>query len=112
MQVLKDPSCGSGRMLLASAFEIGNRHYYYGIDIDSTCVKMAAINLFLNGIFKGEVMCADALNPDDFRCSYKFSVFPLGVRLITEKENSTLSQLHKNSFVKDEERKEIQIRLF
>ncbi len=94
-----DPTCGSGRMLLASAFELGNNYTYYGIDIDTTCVKMSAINLFLNGIFRGEVLCADALNPDDFRCSYKFSMFPLGVRLITEKENSTLWHLHKNSFV-------------
>lgn len=107
-----DPTCGSGRMLLASAFELGNKHHYYGIDIDTTCVKMSAINLFLNGIFKGEVMCADALNPDDFRCSYKFSIFPLGVRLTTEKEKSALWHLHKNSFVKNEEQKGTQIRLF
>lgn len=103
-----DPTCGSGRMLLASAFELGNKHHYYGIDIDSTCVKMSAINLFLNGIFHGEVMCADSLNPDDFRCSYKFSVFPLGVRLITEKENSTLWHLHKNSFTKLDTETEMQ----
>ena len=107
-----DPTCGSGRTLLASAFELGNKHHYYGIDIDSTCVKMSTINLFLNGIFKGEVMCADALNPDDFRGSYKFSTFPLGVRLITKKANSTLWHLHKNSFTKNEEQKGTQIRLF
>jgi len=63
-------SCGSGRMLLASAFEMGNKHKYYGIDVDMMCVKMSTINLFLNGIIKGKVMCADALNPDDFRGSY------------------------------------------
>ncbi len=111
-----DPTCGSGRMLLASAFELGGNHNYYGIDIDSSCVRMTAITLFLNSIFHGEVMCADSLNPDDFRCSYKFSIFPLGVRLITEKENSTLWHLHKNSFtkIKEENRKQTgkQIRLF
>jgi type I restriction-modification system DNA methylase subunit len=107
-----DPTCGSGRMLLASAFTLGNKHRYYGIDIDMTCIMMSAINLFLNGVFRGEVMCADALNPDDFRGSYKFSMFPLGVRLITEKENSTLWHLHKNSFVKDEMQTGTQIRLF
>lgn len=111
-----DPTCGSGRTLLASAFELGNKHFYYGIDLDSTCVRMSAMNLFLNGIFNGEVMCTDALNPDDFRCSYKFSIFPLGVRLITEKENSTLWHLHRNSFTKmnTENEKQIgkQIRLF
>lgn len=107
-----DPTCGSGRMLLTSAFELGNNHHYYGIDIDMTCIKMSAINLFLNGVFRGEVMCADALNPDDFRGSYKFSIFPLGVRLITEKEQSTLWHLHKNSFVKDEKQTGTQFRLF
>ncbi len=107
-----DPNCGSGRMLLATGFELGNRHHYYGIDLDAICVKMSAINLFLNGIFHGEVMCADSLNPDDFRCSYKFSIFPLGVRLIIEKENSTLWHLHNNSFVKNEKQKGSQIRLF
>lgn len=111
-----DPTCGSGRMLLASAFMLGNKHHYYGIDIDATCVKMSAINLFLNGIFHGEVMCADSLNPDDFRCSYKLSILPFGVRLITEKENSTLWHLHKNSFIKMNKENEMQtgtqIRLF
>lgn len=93
-----DPACGSGRMLLASAYELGNQHHYYGIDIKATCVKMTAINLFLNGIFKGEVLCADALVPDDFVFSYMFSMAPIGVRRITERQNSMLWHLHKNTF--------------
>ena len=61
-----EPACGSGRMLLASAKCNSPSDRYYGIDIDLTCVKMAAINLFLNGIFHAEVLCADALKADDF----------------------------------------------
>jgi type I restriction-modification system DNA methylase subunit len=93
-----DPCCGSGRMLLASARENGPDHEYYGIDIDHTCVKMTAINMFLNGMFHSEVMCSDALSPDDFRGSYKISFLPFGIFRIAEKENSWLYCLHKNSF--------------
>ncbi|MEO7214193.1 N-6 DNA methylase [Mucilaginibacter sp.] len=100
MRIL-DPCCGSGRMLLASAKENGPEHEYYGIDIDHTCVKMTAINLFLNGMFHSEVMCGDALDPDDFRESYKVSFLPFGVFRVAEKENSWLYMLHKNSFIKN-----------
>jgi type I restriction-modification system DNA methylase subunit len=93
-----DPCCGSGRMLVASAKENSNDHEYYGIDIDHTCVKMTAINLFLNGMFHSEVMCGDALDPDDFRGSYQTSFLPFGIFRIAEKENSWLYMLHKNSF--------------
>jgi len=93
-----DPCCGSGRMLLASGKENGPNHEYYGIDIDHTCVKMAAINLFLNGMFHSEVMCGDALDLNDFRGSYKISFLPFGIFRIAEKEESWLWTLHKNSF--------------
>ncbi len=84
-----DPSCSSGRMLLA-AHKVKNfgKNYYYGIDIDLTCVKMAALNLFLNGLFHSEVMCANALSPNDFTISYKISYLPFGILKITEKEDS------------------------
>jgi len=93
-----DPSCGSGRMLLAGAKTLGYRHRYYGIDIDHTCVKMTAINLFMNGIFHGEVMCADALSPNGFRMSYVLSFLPFGIFRIQEKEKSRLWQTHKSAF--------------
>ncbi len=102
-----DPSCGSGRMLLAGARTRGTGHEYYGIDIDPTCVKMAAINLFLNGIFHGEVMCADALMPDDFRLSYVISFLPFGIFRVTEKEKSKLWHLHKNSFPLKKEKQQL-----
>ena len=93
-----DPTCGSGRMLLAAAKTMGWGHEYYGIDLDLTCVQMTALNLFLNGIFHSEVMCADALNPDNFRISYALSFLPLGIFRIEKKEESQLWHMYKNSF--------------
>jgi hypothetical protein len=93
-----DPSCGSGRMLLAGSAVYGSNHEYYGIDIDRTCVKMAALNLFLNGIWHSEVMCANALIPGDFVIAYHISLLPFGIFKIEEKEQSMLWQLQKNSF--------------
>jgi ribosomal protein L11 methylase PrmA len=93
-----DPSCGSGRMLLAANKVNGPMQEYYGVDIDETCVKMAAINLFLNGVFHGEVMCADALLPGDFRVSYRTSFLPFGIFRVKEKEQSPLWHLMQNAW--------------
>lgn len=93
-----DPACGSGRLLLASHGINGVGHEYYGIDIDRTCVKMAALNLFLHGMWNSEVMCANGLNPDDFVISYRISSAPLGIFKIEKKEHSLLWNLQKNSF--------------
>lgn len=95
-----DPCCGSGRMLLAGSRVMGTLHDYYGIDIDHTCVKMAAINLFFNGVFHGELMWGDSLALDDFRVSYRLSRFPFGVFRISEKEKSQLWHMHQSPFVK------------
>lgn len=96
MNVL-DPSCGSGRMLMAHGKQSKQRHKYWGIDIDPRCVKIAAINLFLNGL-SGEIMCANALNPDDFRFSYHISLFPMGIFKIEKKEESRLWHMVQMSF--------------
>lgn len=95
-----DPCCGSGRMLLAGGKSFGNQHYFYGIDIDLTCVKMTAINLFLNGQFRSEVMCGDALSPIDFRVSYLISFLPFGIFRIEDKEKSELWHMHHNTFTR------------
>lgn len=93
-----DPACGSGRMLVAAHTVHKSHNEYYGIDIDRTCVKMAALNLFLNGMWDSEVMCANALMPDDFVISYRISFLPLGIFKIEEKEKSLLWNMHRNSF--------------
>lgn len=85
-----DPCCGSGRMLLSSAKVMGKHHRFFGIDIDLVCVQMTAINLFLNGIFQAEVMCANALQFDDFHISYSISFLPFGIFRIKDKEQSLL----------------------
>jgi len=82
-----DPCCGSGRTLLCSAKQSGRRHCYYGIDINHICVKMTALNLFLNGVFHAEVMWGNALTNDDFRMSYMTSFLPFGIFRIVDKEN-------------------------
>ncbi len=96
-QRVLDPACGSGRLLLAGARQIGRDNEFYGIDIDHTCVKMAALNLFLNGVFRSEVMWADALLPGDFRVSYRISFLPFGIFRIDKPENSKLWHLMRNA---------------
>lgn len=100
-----DPCCGSGRMLLAgSKFRIPEKRYeFHGIDIDPVCVKMTAINLFLNGVFHSEVMQANALDPDSFEISYRISLLPFGIYKITEKEKSPLWNRYHHSFLKLQE---------
>jgi type I restriction-modification system DNA methylase subunit len=100
VQRILDPTCGSGRMLIASSRILGSDHEYYGIDIDPTCIKMAALNLFLNGVWNSEVMCANALLPCDFSFSYRISFLPLGIFKIEDMEKSKLWHLHNTSFEK------------
>lgn len=102
-----DPSCGSGRMLLAAHRQSKYPNEYYGIDIDRTCVKMTALNLFFNGVFGSEVMCANALSPDDFVISYRISIFPLGIFKVENKEDSKLWNMHRNSFTKNEPKEKL-----
>lgn len=93
-----DPACGSGRMLLAAHRSSKGKHHLFGIDIDKTCVKMAVINLFLNGCFKAEVLCGNALAPNDFVVSYKTSLLPFGIFKIEDKEQSLLWHMHQKTF--------------
>lgn len=99
-QRILDPCCGSGRLLVASSKVHGIQHSFYGIDLDQVCVKMSALNMFLNGIFHGEVVWADALNPDDFKMSYKLSYFPFGIFRIKQREDSELWHINQNTFRK------------
>jgi hypothetical protein len=85
-----EPACGSGRMLLAAAKVHGKEHCFYAVDIDPTCVKMTALNLFLNGIFNSEVLCGNFLIPEDFSFSYQLSFVPLGIFRFEEREKSPL----------------------
>jgi type I restriction-modification system DNA methylase subunit len=101
-----DPARGSGRMLVVTAQESSKKHEYFGVDIDQTCVKMTALNLFLNGIFNSEVLCANALLPQEFRGSYIISVLPFGVFRIAEKEKSFLWHLMNQKIASNESKNE------
>ncbi len=106
-----DPCCGSGRTLLAGAHCMGRGHEFYGIDIDHTCVKMTALNLFLNGIFHSEVMWADALSPGDFQMSYVISFLPLGIFRVEVKEQSKLWRMYRNSFPLKQSESKVEVTL-
>lgn len=85
-----DPACGSGRLGLAFARVHGSQHRFYAVDIDLRCVKMTAINYFLNGIFGAEILCANALDPSSFTVCYRTSMVPFGVFRIDDPEDSVL----------------------
>lgn len=59
-QLITDPTCGSGRMLLAAG-KLNRKAIFIGSDIDMTCCKMAVINMLLNTM-RGEITCMDALS--------------------------------------------------
>jgi len=60
---INDPTCGSGRMLLAfHANNYGN--YFYAEDIDPICCKMTVTNFVFHGCL-GEVICHDSLKDHD-----------------------------------------------
>ncbi len=69
-QTVCDPTCGSGRMLLAAA-KINRKALFYGADLDITCCKMTLVNILLNSL-QGEVAHMNTLS-NDFYKGYKVS---------------------------------------
>lgn len=66
-----EPSCGSGRNLLAiwQDADWNKRHIFYAEDLDPVSVKMCALNMMMNGML-GYVVCHNTLVPDDFIFAY------------------------------------------
>ncbi len=62
--VVQDPTCGSGRLLL-SAHILNSSNYYVAEDIDQTCCLMTVCNFLVHGLY-GEVVWHDSLQPDTF----------------------------------------------
>ena len=54
-----DPTCGSGRMLMAMA-KLNRYATFFGADLDMNCAKMTVVNMCLNCMY-GEVACMDSL---------------------------------------------------
>lgn len=102
---VSDPTCGSGRMLLAAhAIFIENNMkpaYYVGEDVDHICCKMTAINLMMHGCF-GEVVCHNSLTePEGVNIGYiinemmyPFPALP-SIRIFNEPERFICCRIHK-----------------
>ena len=68
-QIASDPTCGSGRTLLAwHVHHLGN--YLCAEDIDSTCCMMTACNFIIHGCI-GEIVWHDSLNPETYYHGWK-----------------------------------------
>lgn len=68
-QRINDPTCGSGRLLLAyHVRNLGN--YFIAEDINRTCCLMTVCNMLIHGCI-GEVIWHDSLNPKNFMEGWK-----------------------------------------
>lgn len=110
---VNDPTCGSGRTLLAwHVRNLGN--YLCAEDIDRTCCMMTTCNMLIHGCV-GEVIWHDSLDPGSFLGGWKinerlntarFSPIPLiTVREITKEESVTLRIWDNIRLEKEEKRK-------
>lgn len=64
-ETVLDPACGSGRTLLSAA-KVSPDATLYGIDVDSRCAKMCALNILLLDL-NGIVIWGDALSMKYYR---------------------------------------------
>jgi type I restriction-modification system DNA methylase subunit len=72
-QTVCDPACGSGRTLLSIA-KINRKLKFYGSDVDLTCVKMCAVNMFVNSM-EGEVAWMNTLTMEHWKSYHIKNVF-------------------------------------
>ncbi|MDX2264335.1 MAG: N-6 DNA methylase [Hyphomicrobiales bacterium] len=56
---IADPACGSGRMLMACV-PLRPRGYFFGVDKDPTCAKMAALNMLWRNV-DSDIVWGDCL---------------------------------------------------
>ena len=63
-----DPTCGSGRLLLAY-HAISGGNYLVGEDINYSCCMMTVCNFLIHGCV-GEVICHNSLLPDSFTAGW------------------------------------------
>ena len=71
--IINEPTCGSGRNLLALFSENKKKaQYYIAEDLDSISVKMCAINMTLHGM-RGCCICHNTLFPSEFIFGYEIN---------------------------------------
>ena len=102
---VNDPTCGSGRTLLAMN-TIAPNNYFFGEDIDPMCAYLTTVNFLLNGV-KGQVVCWDAFFPaDTYRFGFNCGVTSIGMPIVErlEMENSFSYQVWL-SFIRNHEAK-------
>jgi len=71
-KVINDPSSGSGRNLIAHAFnhaDCQEKSFYIGMDLDKRCVHMTALNMFFYSM-NGIVIHMDSIFIDVY-CGYR-----------------------------------------
>lgn len=70
-QIIAEPSCGSGRNVLAHWQNADKTKLitYRCEDLDPTSVKMCALNMMINGMY-GTVICHDSLDPASFHFGF------------------------------------------
>lgn len=97
--VIGEPSCGSGRNVLAhwQSADKGKLITYRCEDLDPTSVKMCILNMMINGMY-GTVICHDSLDPSSFHFGFAVNEvrYPLpspyySIRAITRDEYINLS---------------------
>lgn len=71
--IVNEPTCGSGRNLLALFSENKKKaQYYIAEDLDSISVKMCTINMMLHGM-RGCCICHNTLFPSEFIFGYEIN---------------------------------------
>jgi len=96
-QTICDPCSGSGRLLLAMNAQAPGQHYYYAGDLDSNCVKMTCLNLFIHGV-RGRVLHMNTLTQEYFG-GYEINKSPLLpsiIRLRAEEAEKAGAEIKKN----------------
>jgi hypothetical protein len=57
---IADPTCGSGRLLMA-CIRLRPSGYFFGVDKDPTCAKMAALNMLWRNV-NSHIICGNSLS--------------------------------------------------
>lgn len=69
INTVNDPTCGSGRLLLAHHI-LRPQDFLIAEDIDYTCCLMTVCNFIVQGV-NGEVVCRDTLDPSSYRQGWR-----------------------------------------